>query len=133
MLAAKIDEVRHHELERGLSLAGPHRDDVSVHLPGTGTTALLDARTHASQGDQRTSALALKLGEHDLLSETLDDHPVLLLDDVFSELDPARRGWLAASVAAVGQTLITTTALTDLELTGVEAVFEVAGGSVTAR
>ena len=133
MLAAKIDEIRVRELERGLSLAGPHRDDVSVHLPGTGTTTLLDVRTHASQGDQRTAALALKLGEHDLLTDTLGDHPVLLLDDVFSELDPSRRGWLAASVADVGQTLITTTALADVELTGVEAIFEVDNGSVVAR
>ena len=133
MLATKIDEVRIKELERGISLAGPHRDDVSVRLPGTDAGALLDARTHASQGDQRTVALALKLGEHDLLTDALGDHPVLLLDDVFSELDPARRGWLASSVADVGQTLITTTALSDLELTGIEAVFEVERGSVSAR
>lgn len=132
MLTAKLDEVRVRELERGLSLAGPHRDDVSVQLPGTSGTALLDARTHASQGDQRTAALALKLGEHDLLTESLGDHPVLLLDDVFSELDPARRAWLAGSVADVGQTLITTTAITDVEL-DLEAVFEVDGGSVQRR
>lgn len=133
MLATKIDEVRVKELERGISLAGPHRDDVSVRLPGTDASVLLDARTHASQGDQRTVALALKLGEHDLLTDALGDHPVLLLDDVFSELDPSRRGWLASSVADVGQTVITTTALSDLELTGIEAVFEVERGSVSAR
>ena len=133
MLTAKLDEVRTKELERGISLAGPHRDDVSVRLPGTDGTVLLDARTHASQGDQRTSALALKLGEHDLLTDALDDQPVLLLDDVFSELDPSRRGWLAESVATVGQTLITTTSDADVGLSNIEAVFDVAAGSVARR
>ncbi|MEA2452632.1 MAG: replication and repair protein RecF [Actinomycetota bacterium] len=133
MLAAKLDEVRLKELERGISLAGPHRDDVSVRLPGTDTSVLLDARTHASQGDQRTSALALKLGEHDLLTEALGDQPVLLLDDVFSELDPARRGWLAESVASVGQTLITTTSDADVGLANIEALFDVSGGAVAKR
>ena len=133
MLAAKLDEVRVKELERGISLAGPHRDDVSVRLPGTDGTVLLDARTHASQGDQRTAALALKLGEHDLLTEALGDQPVLLLDDVFSELDPSRRGWLAESVASVGQTLITTTSDADVGLSNIEAMFDVAGGRVERR
>lgn len=133
MLASKLDEVRIKELERGISLAGPHRDDASVRLPGTSSSVLLDARTHASQGDQRTAALALKLGEHDLLSEALGDQPVLLLDDVFSELDPARRGWLAGSVAEVGQTLITTTSDADVGLNNVEALFVVTCGHVTRR
>jgi DNA replication and repair protein RecF len=133
MLSTKIDEVRIKELERGISLAGPHRDDVSVRLPGTDASVLLDARTHASQGDQRTAALALKLGEHDLLTEALDDQPVLLLDDVFSELDPSRRGWLAESVASVGQTLITTTSDADVGLSNIEALFDVAEGHVTRR
>lgn len=133
MLAARLDEVRVKELERGISLAGPHRDDVSVRLPGTDGTVLLDARTHASQGDQRTSALALKLGEHDLLTEALGDQPVLLLDDVFSELDPSRRGWLAGSVASVGQTLITTTSDGDVGLSNIEAIFDVAAGRVQRR
>lgn len=133
LLAAKLDEVRVKEFERGISLAGPHRDDVSVRLPGTDGTVLLDARTHASQGDQRTAALALKLGEHDLLTEALGDQPVLLLDDVFSELDPSRRGWLAESVATVGQTLITTTSDADVGLSNIEAIFDVAAGKVERR
>lgn len=131
MLAAAIDEVRTKELERGISLAGPHRDDVAVRLPGSDGATMLDARSHASQGDQRTAALALKLGEHDLLSEILDDQPILLLDDVFSELDPSRRKWLAESVGEVGQTLVTTTTAADVELGGIEALFEVTAGTVT--
>lgn len=130
MLGAAIDQVRVKELERGISLAGPHRDDVSVRLPGTRSEALLDARSHASQGDQRTAALALKLGEHDLLTDALGDQPILLLDDVFSELDPSRRKWLAESVGDVGQTLMTTTSRGDVELSGIEALFEVSAGSV---
>lgn len=133
MLAARLEEVHVKELERGLSLAGPHRDDVSVKLPGTDGSVLLNARTHASQGDQRTAALALKLGEHDLLTEALDDQPVLLLDDVFSELDPSRRAWLAESVASVGQTLITTTSVEDVGLSNVEAIFDVVAGQVERR
>jgi DNA replication and repair protein RecF len=132
MLSAKLDDVRPRELERGLSLAGPQRDDVSVRIGAT-EGAGLDARTHASQGDQRTSALALKLGEHDLLTTVLDDTPILLLDDVFSELDPARRAWLAASVADLGQTLITTTSAADVDLGGTEAIFEVDAGEVRLR
>lgn len=130
MLATKLDEVRPRELERGLSLVGPQRDDVSVRIAAA-AAQLLDARTHASQGDQRTSALALKLGEHDLLTDVLGDTPILLLDDVFSELDPARRSWLAGSVADLGQTLITTTSAADVDLGGTESIFEVDAGQVT--
>lgn len=133
MLSARLDEVRVKEIERGISLVGPHRDDVSVRLPGTDGTVLLDARTHASQGDQRTAALALKLGEHDLLTDALGDQPVLLLDDVFSELDPSRRGWLAESVASVGQTLITTTSDADVGLSNIEAIFDVSAGRADRR
>lgn len=109
VLGERLGVVRERELERGMSLAGPGRDDVGVRLKAESTGDLLDARTYASQGDQRTASLALKLAEHDLLTEALDDTPVLLLDDVFSELDPARRGWLQEAVMGSGQTLLSTT------------------------
>jgi DNA replication and repair protein RecF len=67
------------------------------------------------------------------LTESLGDQPVLLLDDVFSELDPERRGWLARSVASVGQTLITTTSDADVGLANVEALFDVSAGRVERR
>lgn len=106
-LANALDEVRPRELERGMSLIGPQRDDVVVNLSSAGyAQSLLDARAYASQGDQRTCALALKLGEHDLLTDALDDHPILLLDDVFSELDPARRAWLADAIRGIGQSVV---------------------------
>ncbi|MFP5297966.1 MAG: DNA replication/repair protein RecF [Actinomycetota bacterium] len=130
-LRQRVEQVRRGELERGVSLAGPGRDDVNVALatPG-GTGRSVDARTYASQGDQRTCALALKLGEHDLLKDALDDPPILLLDDVFSELDPHRRGWLRDAVRGAGQTLLSSAEIDRWEPLGAEAVFEVSGGTV---
>lgn len=92
---------RDQEWARGVTLVGPHRDDWSLTLNG------LDARTRASQGEQRSLALALRLGGHALVTELVDEPPVLLLDDVFSELDGFRAEALVASLP-VGQTLITT-------------------------
>jgi DNA replication and repair protein RecF len=105
LLAGRMEELRVPELERGVTLVGPQRDDLSVQLV-SGRGSLMDARSFASQGDQRTSALALKLGEQDLLTDYLGEAPILLLDDVFSELDPNRRRWLAAAVRGQGQILI---------------------------
>jgi DNA replication and repair protein RecF len=107
-LAGKLAEVAAKEKERGVSLVGPQRDDVEIRLvdkDGDGT--LREARLFASQGDQRTIALGLKTGEFDLLCDVLGDDPLLLLDDVFSELDPARREWLLESVEGVDQTVVT--------------------------
>ncbi len=89
------------ELERGVTLVGPHRDEWRLRLAG------LDARTHASQGEQRTMALGLQLAGHRVCTEVVGTEPVLLLDDVFSELDPARGDALVAELPT-GQTLITT-------------------------
>jgi DNA replication and repair protein RecF len=105
LLAGRMEQLRVPELERGMTLVGPQRDDLAVQL-GSGSESFMDARSFASQGDQRTSALALKLGEQDLLTDFLGEAPILLLDDVFSELDPSRRRWLAAAVRGAGQVLI---------------------------
>ncbi|MDQ3964808.1 MAG: DNA replication/repair protein RecF, partial [Actinomycetota bacterium] len=129
-LADALASMRPRELERGQSLAGPQRDDVSVVLT-TSEGGHVEARTHASQGDQRTAALALKLAEHDVLTAELGEQPVLLLDDVFSELDPTRRAWLAKTVSEMEQALVTTTAAEDLDLSDVRAVFEVVAGEVS--
>jgi len=95
--------VRHRraELDRKVTLAGPHRDEWRLRIRD------LDARTHASQGEQRTLALALRLGGHRLCTEITGSAPVLLLDDVFSELDASRSTALVAHLVA-GQTLLTT-------------------------
>jgi DNA replication and repair protein RecF len=132
MLSRAVDEVQAKELERGVSLVGPQRDDVSVLLQAVGASepAMLDARTYASQGDQRTAALALKLAEHDLLTATIGETPILLLDDVFSELDPNRRGWLAGAVRAMGQALLTSAEPGVMESTHADVVVEVGAGEV---
>jgi DNA replication and repair protein RecF len=106
VLAARLREAierrRRAEVERGVTLVGPHRDDVVLAIGG------LDARTQASQGEQRTLALALRLAGHDLVSDLVGAAPVLLLDDVFSELDAARADALVHNLPP-GQTLVTTT------------------------
>ncbi|OWY59509.1 hypothetical protein B7486_74200 [cyanobacterium TDX16] len=79
---------------------GPHRDELDLHLDGS------PARTHASQGEQRTFALALRLGAHRLVAASAGTPPVLLLDDVFSELDPDRSAALLAHLPP-GQAIIT--------------------------
>ena len=85
----------------GITLVGPHRDEWRLRVGG------LESRTHASQGEQRTLALALRLGGHRLCAELTGSAPVLLLDDVFSELDDQRAVALVAHLDA-GQTLVTT-------------------------
>ncbi|MGH2747582.1 MAG: DNA replication/repair protein RecF [Actinomycetota bacterium] len=127
-LATRLGEVRRQELERGVSLVGPQRDDVAVSL---GVSGLLDARAFASQGDQRTAALALKLGEHDLLADALGESPILLLDDVFSELDPRRREWLSDSVRAESQVVLTSAEPDAIGSARAERTFEVISGEVT--
>jgi DNA replication and repair protein RecF len=101
LLRAALEARRAAEVDRGVTLVGPHRDEWRVRLAG------LDARTHASQGEQRTLALGLRLAGHKVCAEVIGTEPVLLLDDVFSELDPARAEALVSELPA-GQTLITT-------------------------
>jgi DNA replication and repair protein RecF len=92
---------RREELARATTLVGPHRDEWRLQLRD------LDARTHASQGEQRTFALALRLAGHRVTADVIGEDPVLLLDDVFSELDPQRAAALVEHLPA-GQTLLTT-------------------------
>ncbi len=98
---AALEAARRDELRRGLTLVGPHRDDLTI------TLEELPARTHASQGEQRSLALALRLASHRLLHDVTGAPPVLLLDDVFSELDPDRSAALLRSLPA-GQALLST-------------------------
>lgn len=131
-LGDAIASVAAQEIERGQSLVGPQRDDLAVLIRSAGGAAI-EARTHASQGDQRTCALAMKLAEHDVLTAALGEQPIILLDDVFSELDPMRRAWLAKNVAELDQALVTTTAAEDLELTSIDVMFDVSDGTVVRR
>jgi DNA replication and repair protein RecF len=100
-LAAALAEARSDDVRRGVSTVGPHRDDVALSIAGA------PARTQASQGEQRTLALALRLAVHHVVTAAAESPPVLLLDDVFSELDPDRSAALLANLPA-GQTLLTT-------------------------
>lgn len=132
-LKESIEKVRGKEIERGMSLVGPQRDDVVIRVASDGSaTGLLDARAFASQGEQRTSALALKLGEFDLLAEALGEQPILLLDDVFSELDPNRRAWLSEAVRAAGQAVLTSAEPGAIEAAGSGKVIEVVSGELRA-
>jgi DNA replication and repair protein RecF len=83
-----------------VSTVGPHRDEVDLAIGG------LPARTHASQGEQRSLALAMRLAAHEVVTDRTGSAPVLLLDDVFSELDPDRSDALLAHLPP-GQTLLT--------------------------
>lgn len=100
-LAQELRRVRDDELRRAVTLVGPHRDELEIRLGG------LPSRTHSSQGEQRSLALALRLAAHRLVRELTGSTPVLLLDDVFSELDPARAAALLRSLPE-GQTVLST-------------------------
>lgn len=100
-LAAALVAARPEDLRRGVSTVGPHRDELELEIDG------MPARTHASQGEQRSLALALRLAIHAVVTDVTGSSPVLLLDDVFSELDPARSDALLAHLPA-GQALLTT-------------------------
>jgi DNA replication and repair protein RecF len=99
-LVGALAAVRDLDVRRGVSTVGPHRDDVAIGLNG------LPARTHASQGEQRTLALALRLAAHRLVAERTGSTPVLVLDDVLSELDPQRATALLHHLPP-GQVIIT--------------------------
>ena len=103
VILAWLEASRSKDIERGITTAGPHRDDLEITLSGS------EARTFGSQGEQRSLALALRLAERDLVSEARGEDPVLLLDDVFSELDDERRERLAELVMGGGQTIATAT------------------------
>jgi DNA replication and repair protein RecF len=123
-LRAALLEVRPSELDRGVCLAGPHRDELELSIRD------LPARGYASHGESWSLALALRLASFDLLRAGRED-PVLILDDVFAELDAGRRDRLAALVAGAEQVLITAAVPADIPavLDGVR--FAVSAGSVT--
>jgi DNA replication and repair protein RecF len=100
-LVAALADARRDDVRRGVSTVGPHRDDIELFIGG------LPARTHASQGEQRTLALALRLAAHRLVAEKAGSAPVLVLDDVLSELDPRRSTALLRNLPA-GQVVLTT-------------------------
>jgi len=108
-LARRLIDTAEKEIWNGSTVIGPHRDDIAFDLAGR------DLGGFASRGQQRTAILAFKLAELDLLTELDGRPPVLLLDDVFSELDPDRRGHLVRRIAELPQAFVTTTTPDDLD------------------
>ena len=122
-LTAAVAATRDAELDRGVTLVGPHRDDLTL------TLADLPAKGYASHGESWSFALALRLASYDLLRSD-GGEPVLVLDDVFAELDARRREQLAELVAPAEQVLITAAVVADVpeQLSG--GRYDVAGGEV---
>jgi DNA replication and repair protein RecF len=123
-LIAELAARRSEEVERGVSLVGPHRDDL---LLGLGE---LPAKGYASHGESWSFALALKLASYDLLRADGDD-PILILDDVFAELDVDRRDRLATLVADAEQLLVTAAVAEDVPESLDGARYDVMDGKVT--
>ncbi len=103
LLADAVETVAMEEVGRGSSLVGPHRDDLQFFVDGK------DVRQFGSQGEQRTAALALRVAEFSLLHRLLQEPPVLLLDDILSELDRTRRSAMLDHLAPIAQVIMTTT------------------------
>lgn len=106
------------------AMVGPHRDDIRIQIDN------YPARTHASQGEWRTAAIALKLAVYDLLSETRGMRPVLLLDEIFAELDPDRTARLVKSFGALGQLFLTTADGPPEEIQAESRSFRIAHGTI---
>jgi DNA replication and repair protein RecF len=127
-LLEELERRRNDELDRGISLVGPHRDDLVLTLGSA--TARLPVKGYASHGESWSFALALKLASYDLLRSDGDD-PILILDDVFAELDAERRAQLADLVAGAEQVLVTAAVAADVPQALAGARYLVADGTVT--
>ncbi len=125
---AELERRRADEIDRGLTLVGPHRDDLRLTL-GAGEYRRLPVKGYASHGESWSFALALRLAAYDLLRADGDD-PILILDDVFAELDTDRRAQLAALVAGAEQVLVTAAVPADVPVELAGATFTVADGEV---
>lgn len=122
----KLSQMKEQEIRRGMTLAGPHRDDLAFYINGK------EVQTYGSQGQQRTTALSLKLAEIELIQEEIGEYPVLLLDDVLSELDPYRQTQLIETFQTKVQTFITATGIESLNTDKLKgaSIFHVHSGQV---
>ncbi|MFF2483604.1 DNA replication/repair protein RecF [Paenibacillus sp. NPDC058071] len=123
----KLSQVKDQEIRRGMTLVGPHRDDLAFFINGK------EASVYGSQGQQRTTALSLKLAEIELINEEIGEYPLLLLDDVLSELDQHRQTQLIETFQSKVQTFITTTGLESVNINKLQdaGIYEVREGQVT--
>lgn len=123
----RLSERRQVDMARGTTTVGPHRDDMDF------TVSRLSARDYGSQGQQRTAALAVKLAEIELIEQSTQESPVVLLDDAGAELDELRRTRVVEKVACKCQTIITTARPEELgsKLLESASMFQVRAGTVT--
>ncbi len=127
--AAKLKQYQPREIGAGITLVGPHRDDLGIYVDG------IDLGAFGSRGQQRTVALSLRLAEAAYLFKAIGEAPVILLDDVLSELDAQRRGFIMQALPGYGQVISTATELDRFEpsfLAG-GSVFHVVNGTVTPQ
>ncbi|MBN1580089.1 MAG: DNA replication/repair protein RecF [Anaerolineae bacterium] len=124
VFARLLDAARREEIQRGMTALGPHRDEFRFY------DGQIDLHAFGSRGQQRTAVLAIKLAELDLMARASGEQPILLLDDVMSELDVERRRYLCGQLGRVEQAVITTTDAGDLteELLESAALFRVSAG-----
>lgn len=122
----KLNQMHIQEVRRGMTLVGPHRDDLTFFINGK------EVQMFGSQGQQRTTALSLKLAEIELMHEEIGEYPVLLLDDVLSELDSYRQTQLIETFQGKVQTFITTTGIEGIHTNKLQDanIFHVDGGKV---
>ncbi|WP_047983436.1 DNA replication/repair protein RecF [Ornithinibacillus californiensis] len=123
----KFNQIIEKEIERGTTLSGPHRDDIIFYVNGK------NVQTYGSQGQQRTTALSLKLAEIDLIYSEVGEYPILLLDDVLSELDDFRQSHLLNTIQGKVQTFVSTTSVDGIHHETLEKadIFKVHNGKVT--
>lgn len=122
----KFDKIKSREIDRGVTLAGPHRDDLLFYVNEK------DVQTFGSQGQQRTTALSLKLAEIELIHQEVGEYPILLLDDVLSELDDFRQSHLLNTIQGKVQTFVTTTSIEGIHHETLEkaATYHVEAGQI---
>ncbi|UOQ95529.1 DNA replication/repair protein RecF [Halobacillus shinanisalinarum] len=125
----KFREIESKEIERGTTLAGPHRDDLVFYVNGK------DVQTYGSQGQQRTTALSLKLAEIELIHSEVGEYPILLLDDVLSELDDFRQSHLLHTIQGKVQTFVSTTSIDGIEHEALKEaeIFRVTEGTIEVQ
>ncbi|NGP45193.1 DNA replication/repair protein RecF [Bacillaceae bacterium SIJ1] len=105
----RFEAMREKEIERGTTLIGPHRDDLLFYVNEK------EVQTYGSQGQQRTAALSVKLAELELIRQEVGEYPILLLDDVLSELDDSRQSHLLNTIQGKVQTFVTTTSVEGID------------------
>lgn len=123
--SSQLSEKRNIDIKNTTTMTGPHRDDFGIFIDGN------DVRIFGSQGQQRTAALSLKLAEIELVKRIINDKPILLLDDVMSELDTRRRDALLGSISEI-QTIITCTGYDDFirQRINVDKIYKISSGRI---